>query len=80
MPHPAHQVATSGHQFRPDDIVVEIHTDEGITGISPACESRMTAACIEAPATHTMGLGLREMLLGLTQPTDALWGACTSAR
>jgi L-alanine-DL-glutamate epimerase-like enolase superfamily enzyme len=64
--------ATSSAQ---DDIVVEIHTDEGITGIGESdVNPWMAAACIEAPGTHTMGLGLKEMLLGADPAdTDALW-------
>jgi len=58
-----------------DDIVVEIHTDEGITGIGETDVNPWIArACIEAPGTHNMGLGLREMLIG-ADPLDveALW-------
>jgi L-alanine-DL-glutamate epimerase-like enolase superfamily enzyme len=64
--------ATSSSQ---DDIVVEIHTDEGITGIGESDVNPWIArACIEAPGTHTMGLGLTQMLLGQDplQP-EALW-------
>ncbi len=54
--------ATSSAQ---DDIVVLVHTDEGITGIGETDVSPWIAkAAIEAPGTHTMGLGLKEMLLG----------------
>lgn len=54
--------ATSSAQ---DDIVVEIHTDEGLTGIGESDVNPWIArACIEAPGTHTMGLGLAEMLIG----------------
>ena len=54
--------ATSSAQ---DDIVVFIHTDEGITGIGETDVNPWIArACIEAPSTHTMGLGLKDMLLG----------------
>lgn len=54
--------ATSSAQ---DDIVVLVHTDEGITGIGESDINPWIAkACIEAPGTHTMGLGLKEMLLG----------------
>jgi L-alanine-DL-glutamate epimerase-like enolase superfamily enzyme len=64
--------ATSSAQ---DDIVVEIHTDEGISGIGESDVSPWIArACIEAQGTHTMGLGLAEMLLG-QDPLDVegLW-------
>ena len=54
--------ATSSAQ---DDIVVEIHTDEGVTGIGESDVNPWIArACIEAPGTHSMGLGLKEMLIG----------------
>lgn len=58
-----------------DDIIVEIHTDEGLTGIGESDVNPWIArACIEAPGTHTMGLGLKEMLLG-QDPLDVegLW-------
>ena len=54
--------ATSSAQ---DDLVVEIHTDEGFVGIGETDVNPWIArACIEAPGTHTMGLGLSEMLVG----------------
>jgi L-alanine-DL-glutamate epimerase-like enolase superfamily enzyme len=54
--------ATSSAQ---DDIVVLVRTDEGITGIGETDVNPWIAkACIEARGTHTMGLGLKEMLLG----------------
>jgi len=64
--------ATSSAQ---DDIVVEIHTDEGLTGIGEADVNPWIArACIEAPGTHTMGLGLRDMLIGRDPlQVEALW-------
>ena len=58
-----------------DDIVVEIHTDEGITGIGETDLNPWIArACILAPGTHTMGQGLAEMLIG-EDPlrVEALW-------
>ena len=58
-----------------DNIVVFVHTDEGITGIGETDVNPWIAkACIEAPGTHTMGLGLKEMLLG-EDPLDSarLW-------
>ena len=70
---PAYDIgSTSSAQ---DDIVVEIHTDEGLTGIGESDVNPWIAqACIEAPGTHTMGLGLAEMLVG-QDPMDveALW-------
>jgi len=55
-----------------DDIVVEIHTDEGLSGVGETDVNPWIArACIEAPGTHTMGLGLTEMLLG-QDPLDVV--------
>jgi L-alanine-DL-glutamate epimerase-like enolase superfamily enzyme len=64
--------ATSSAQ---DDIVVEVHTDEGITGIGETdLNAWIARACIEAPGTHTMDQGLGEMLVGM-DPLDppAVW-------
>jgi len=64
--------ATSSSQ---DDIIVEIHADEGLTGIGESDVNPWIArACIEAPGTHTMGQGLTAMLLG-QDPLDVegLW-------
>jgi L-alanine-DL-glutamate epimerase-like enolase superfamily enzyme len=58
-----------------DDIVVEIHTDEGIVGIGETDVNPWIArACIEAPGTHNMGVSMRELLIG-RDPTDieAIW-------
>ncbi len=58
-----------------DDLVVEIHTDEGVTGIGETDTNPWVArACVQARGTHCMGLGLSEMLLGADplQPA-ALW-------
>ncbi|PYV91483.1 MAG: mandelate racemase/muconate lactonizing enzyme family protein [Acidobacteria bacterium] len=58
-----------------DDIVIEVHTDDGISGIGESDVNPWIArACIEAPGTHTMGRGLTEMLLG-ENPLDIerLW-------
>ena len=64
--------ATSSAQ---DDIVVEIHTDEGISGIGETDVNPWIAkACITAPGTHTMGLGLTEMLIGEDPlQVESLW-------
>jgi L-alanine-DL-glutamate epimerase-like enolase superfamily enzyme len=58
-----------------DDIVVLIHTDEGITGIGEVDTNPWVAqAMIHARGTHALGLGLEEMLLG-EDPLhpEALW-------
>jgi L-alanine-DL-glutamate epimerase-like enolase superfamily enzyme len=58
-----------------DDIVVEIHTDEGFTGIGETDVNAWVArACIEAPGTHTMDRGLARMLLGADPlKVETLW-------
>ena len=64
--------ATSSAQ---DTVVVEIETDEGLTGIGETdLNAWIARVCIEAPGTHTMDRGLREMLLG-RDPLDpaAIW-------
>jgi len=58
-----------------DDIVVFVHTDEGITGIGEVDTNPWVAkAMIEAKGTHNIGQGLTEMLLGQDplQP-ESLW-------
>jgi L-alanine-DL-glutamate epimerase-like enolase superfamily enzyme len=56
------RTATSSAQ---DSIVVEIITDEGIVGIGETDVNAWVArACIEAPGTHTMDRGLKQMLIG----------------
>jgi L-alanine-DL-glutamate epimerase-like enolase superfamily enzyme len=64
-----------------DDLVVEIHTDEGITGIGETDTNPWVArACIQARGTHIMGVGLEELLIGADplQP-EALWQKLYSA-
>ena len=64
--------ATSSNQ---DTVIVEVTTDEGITGYGETdLNAWIARACIEAPGTHTMDRGLRETLLG-RDPRDpaALW-------
>jgi L-alanine-DL-glutamate epimerase-like enolase superfamily enzyme len=59
--------ATSSNQ---DDIVVEVHTDEGVTGIGETDLNAWVAReCIEAPGMHTMDLGLGQTLIGM-DPLD----------
>jgi L-alanine-DL-glutamate epimerase-like enolase superfamily enzyme len=54
--------ATSSAQ---DTIVVEVVTDEGIVGVGETdLNAWIARACIEAPGTHTMDRGLKEMLIG----------------
>jgi L-alanine-DL-glutamate epimerase-like enolase superfamily enzyme len=63
--------ATSSAQ---DTILVEIVTDEGLVGVGETDLNAWVArACIEAPGTHTMDRGLREMLLGADPLDEGLW-------
>ena len=58
-----------------DNIVVVVHTDEGITGIGETDVSPWVAkAAIEAPGTHTMSMGMKDLLIGEDPfDTTALW-------
>lgn len=48
-----------------DSFVIVLRTDGGVEGIGE-CDANpwMAKACIDAPGTHTMGLSVRDMLLG----------------
>jgi L-alanine-DL-glutamate epimerase-like enolase superfamily enzyme len=48
-----------------DSLVVVIHTDGGVSGIGE-CDANpwMAKAAIEAPGTHTMGLAIKDLLIG----------------
>ena len=55
-----------------DNLVVFIHTDAGITGVGESdANPWMLKAAIEAPSTHTMGMGLKDMLMGADPLDDA---------
>ncbi len=58
-----------------DSFLVIIHTDEALIGIGESDVNPWIAkACIEAPGTHTMGLSIKEMLLGEDpQDIERLW-------
>ncbi len=58
-----------------DDIVIKVYTDEGIVGIGETDTNPWaTKAYIEAPGTHCMALGFKEMLVGEDPTrTEALW-------
>ncbi len=58
-----------------DDIVVKVYTDEGIVGIGETDTNPWaTKAYIEAPGTHCMALGFKEMLVGEDpMRTETLW-------
>jgi L-alanine-DL-glutamate epimerase-like enolase superfamily enzyme len=64
--------ATSSSQ---DDIVVLVHTDEGITGVGETDTGPWLArAAIESPGSHTMALGMRDLLIGRDPlETTAIW-------
>jgi L-alanine-DL-glutamate epimerase-like enolase superfamily enzyme len=58
-----------------DDLVVKIYTDEGLFGVGETDTNPWVArAMIEAPGTHCMGLGLKEMLVGADpRDVEGLW-------
>lgn len=56
-----------------DDLVVEVYTDDGLVGIGESdVNPWIGRACIEAPGTQTMDLGLGRTLIGKdpTKPED----------
>jgi L-alanine-DL-glutamate epimerase-like enolase superfamily enzyme len=58
-----------------DTIVVQVHTDEGLIGIGETdANPWVIKAMIDAPGSHIMSLGLRELIIGQdpTQPA-AIW-------
>jgi L-alanine-DL-glutamate epimerase-like enolase superfamily enzyme len=58
-----------------DNLVVIIHTDEGVSGIGESdVNPWMAKAALTAPGTHTMGLCIRDLLIG-ADPMDiaGLW-------
>jgi L-alanine-DL-glutamate epimerase-like enolase superfamily enzyme len=61
-----------------DSFVVVIHTDGGVSGVGE-CDANpwMARACLEAPGTHTMGLSIRDLLIG-ANPFEIgdLWRRC----
>jgi len=57
-----------------DSFIVVLRTDEGVSGIGESDVNPWIAkACIEAPGTHTMGLGIRDMLIGADPLDEGLW-------
>ena len=58
-----------------DDLVIRIHTDEGITGIGEVDSSpELVQALVQAPSSHAVAVGLRDTLIG-EDPLDVerLW-------
>ncbi len=66
------QDATSSSQ---DNIVVIIHTDEGISGIGETDTGPwLVKAAIEAPGSHSMAMGMKDLLIGEDPfETSAIW-------
>ncbi len=64
--------ATSSSQ---DDLVVIVHTDEGISGIGETDTGPWLAkAAIQAPGSHTMAMGMKDLLIGMDPfDTGAIW-------
>ena len=64
--------ATSSSQ---DDVVVLVHTDEGITGIGETDTGPwLVKSAIEAPGSHSMAQGIKNLLIGEDPfDTSALW-------
>lgn len=61
----APNMSTSSTSSAQDSFVVIVKTDEGVSGIGESDVNPWIArACIEAPGTHTMGLGIKETLIG----------------
>jgi len=58
-----------------DNLVVEVHTDEGLIGIGETDSNPWVAReCIRARGTHCMALGIEEMLIGANPlEPEALW-------
>ena len=58
-----------------DDLVIRIHTDEGITGIGEVDSSpELVQALVQAPSSHAVAVSLRDVLIG-EDPLDVerLW-------
>jgi L-alanine-DL-glutamate epimerase-like enolase superfamily enzyme len=64
-----------------DNLVVKIRTDDGLVGIGETDTNPWVAkAMIEAPGTHIMGLGLKEILMGPIPAMSRVYGrGCMSA-
>lgn len=71
----APNMSTGSTSSAQDSFVVIIRTDEDVSGIGESDVNPWIArACIEAPGTHTMGLGIKQMLIGADPlEGEALW-------
>jgi L-alanine-DL-glutamate epimerase-like enolase superfamily enzyme len=83
----APNMSTGSTSSAQDSFVTVVRTDEGISGIGESDVNPWIAkACVEAPGTHTMGLGMREMLIGANPlRIEELWqriyvGTCMNGR
>jgi L-alanine-DL-glutamate epimerase-like enolase superfamily enzyme len=83
----APNMSTGSTSSAQDSFVVIVRTDEGVSGIGESDVNPWIAkACVEAPGTHTMGLGMREMLIGADPlEIEELWqriyvGTCMNGR
>ena len=58
-----------------DDLLIKIHTDEGITGIGEVDSApEAVKAIVNSPGSHTIARSLQEMLVGQNPlETEALW-------
>lgn len=64
--------ATSSSQ---DDLIVIVHTDEGIYGVGETDTGPWLAkAAIEAPGSHSMAMGMKDLIIGMDPfDTAAIW-------
>ncbi|MCW3474578.1 mandelate racemase/muconate lactonizing enzyme family protein [Limobrevibacterium gyesilva] len=83
----APNMSTGSTSSAQDSFIVIVRTDEGIAGIGESDVNPWIAkACVEAPGTHTMGLGMRELLIGADPlRIEELWqriyvGTCMNGR
>jgi L-alanine-DL-glutamate epimerase-like enolase superfamily enzyme len=83
----APNMSTGSTSSAQDSFVTVVRTDAGISGIGESDVNPWIAkACVEAPGTHTMGLGMREILIGADPlQIEELWqriyvGTCMNGR
>ena len=70
----APNMSTGSTSSAQDSFILIIHTDEGLFGIGESDVNPWIArACIEAPGTHTMGLGIKDTLMGADPLDESLW-------
>jgi L-alanine-DL-glutamate epimerase-like enolase superfamily enzyme len=70
----APNMSTGSTSSAQDSFILILRTDEGVSGIGESDVNPWIArACIEAPGTHTMGLGIKETLIGADPLDEGLW-------